>query len=260
MPLLPQDVPAVLLGLQGDTYGGQASDYDQRTGVFAYWRELLVETLPAHPGDTVLDVGCGTGLCFPLLLDKVGPGGTVVGIDPSPQMLDVARDRIVAEGWEGNVRLLAAPVVDAPLCHPADAAVFCAVHDVLQCPRSLNHVRDLLRPGAPVAAIGGKWPGAWLWQLRAWVTALHSPFVHDFTGFDRPWQLLADVVDDLQVHDLAFGAGYLALGHTPDAPGPTAAQDGGSTATQNGGPGAGGPGAGPGRTGRPAAGTPGTGS
>ncbi len=29
---------------------------------------------------------------------------------------------------------------------------------------------DHLRPGAPVAAAGGKWPAPWMWPLRAWVT------------------------------------------------------------------------------------------
>ena len=56
----------------------------------------------------MLDVGCGTGLCLPLLHEKVGPGGTIVGIDASEQMLRVAADRVAAHGWD-NVRLLAAP-------------------------------------------------------------------------------------------------------------------------------------------------------
>jgi hypothetical protein len=52
-----------------------------------------------------------------------------------------------------------------------------------------------------------------LWPLRAWVAGLHAPFVRDFTGFDRPWRLLTEFVADLRVQELAFGAGYLALGH-----------------------------------------------
>jgi len=70
-----------------EAYRSRARDYDQRTDAFHRWRELLVEQLPVQRGDTVLDVGCGTGLCLPLLQDKVGPDGATVGIDASEQML-----------------------------------------------------------------------------------------------------------------------------------------------------------------------------
>jgi hypothetical protein len=39
---------------------------------------------------------------------------------------------------------------------------------------------------------------------------LHVPFVTDFSDLDRPWRLLAEFAPDLRVHELAFGAGYLA--------------------------------------------------
>jgi len=54
-----------------------------------------------------------------------------------------------------------------------------------------------------------------MWPLRPWITRLHRPFITDFTSFDRPWRLLATHVPDLQVRQLAFTAGYLAVGHTP---------------------------------------------
>ena len=118
-------------------------------------------------------------------------------------------------GWD-NVRLVAAPADRAPIDGTADAALFCAVHDVMQSRAALEHVFDHLRPGAPVAAAGGKWPSAWLWSLRACLADLHVPFVTDFSDFDRPWRLLAELAPDLRVHELAFGAGYLALGRAPD--------------------------------------------
>jgi trans-aconitate methyltransferase len=195
-----------------EAYRSQAALYDRRTEAFQHWRERLIALLPARAGDTVLDVGCGTGLCIPLLHDKIGPTGTIVGIDASEQMLQVAADRVATRGWD-NVRLLEAPVERAPIDGLADAAVFCAVHDVLQSRPALDRVFQHLRPGAAVAAGGGKWPGPLLRPLRGLVTALHSPFIADFTGFDRPWRLLAEFVPDLRVHELALGAGYLALGH-----------------------------------------------
>jgi SAM-dependent methyltransferase len=195
-----------------EAYRSQAGRYEQRTEAFRYWRELLVDRLPARRGDTVLDVGCGTGLCLSLLQHKVGPAGAIVGIDASEQMLAVAADRVAEHGWD-NVRLLAAPVAQASIDVTADAALFCAVHDVLQSPAALGNVFDHLRPGAAVAAAGGKQPGSWMWPLRPWVADLHAPFIEDFTGFDRPWRLLSEFVPDLRVYELAFGTGYVALGH-----------------------------------------------
>jgi SAM-dependent methyltransferase len=118
-------------------YRSHAGQYDRRTEAFHQWRERLVELLPAQPGDTVLDVGCGTGLCIPLLQDKVGPTGTIVGIDASEQMLEVAGEKVATQGWD-NVRLVSAPAEHAPIGESADAALFCAVHDVLQCRASLT--------------------------------------------------------------------------------------------------------------------------
>ena len=81
-----------------EAYRSQAGDYDQRTDAFRHWRELLVQQLPIRRGDTVLDVGCGTGLCLPLLQHKAGRTGVIIGIDESEQMLEVAADRIAAHG------------------------------------------------------------------------------------------------------------------------------------------------------------------
>jgi hypothetical protein len=53
-------------------------------------------------------------------------------------------------------------------------------------------------------------------EMAMCLADLHVPFATDFSEFDRPWRLLAELAPDLRVHELAFGAGYLALGRTPD--------------------------------------------
>lgn len=195
-------------------YRDHAGRYDHRTRMFQHWRELLVTQLDTQPGDTVLDVGCGTGLCLPHLQRKIGPTGTIVGIDESQDMLNIAADRVTHHGWS-NVQFINGPVDQARIDITADAALFCAVHDVLQSPTGLANIFSRLRPGSAIAAIGGKWPTPLLWPLRPWVADLHDPFITDFTGFDQPWKLLAEYVPDLKVRQLAFSTGYLAHGHTP---------------------------------------------
>jgi ubiquinone/menaquinone biosynthesis C-methylase UbiE len=211
---VPSSQPLLAEKAASHAYRGHADRYDQRTRTFQHWREQLVARLPVGSGDTVLDVGCGTGLCMPGLQDKIGPGGRIIGIDASPDMLALAAKRVTESGWR-NVHLINAPVGEADIDGAADAALFCAVHDVMQSPEAIANVFAHLRPGAAVAAIGGKWPAPWLWSLRKWVADLHAPFITDFTGFDQPWRLLVDYVPDLQVRQLGGGTGYLALGHTP---------------------------------------------
>jgi SAM-dependent methyltransferase len=195
------------------TYGREAGQYDARTGPFEPYRHRIVDSLPIERGDVVLDVGCGTGLCFSLLQERIGPGGTIVGVDASRQMLDLAAARAAAHGWD-NVVLIEARVEDADL-PPVDHALFCAVHDVLQSAAAVDNALAAVRPGGGVAAGGGKWAPLWALPLNAGVLALHAHYVCDFTGFSRPWALLAERVPDLTVREVAMGGGYVASGRVP---------------------------------------------
>ena len=192
-------------------YARRAAGYAQDTKAFQYWRDELVRALPLRPGDAVLDVGCGSGLCLAGLRAKVGPTGRVVGVEEAPAMIALARGEAERNGWP-EVRLLAESAERFSLPEPADAALFCAVHDVLMSPAALDNVFGQLRPGAWVVAGGGKWPPPWNLPLTALVAALHAPYVQSMVGFDRPWQLLEHYVDHLTVTEVAFGAGYRAVG------------------------------------------------
>jgi SAM-dependent methyltransferase len=196
------------------TYYEHARSYNSNTGVFQPYRHAVVEALPLQPGQVVLDVGCGTGLCCGLLREKVGPRGTVIGIEESPEMAAIAREHIAREGWR-NVTVVQSPAEDARLEATADAALFCAVHDILQSPGALRNVMAKLYPGAWVAAGGGKWAAPVMIAVNSMIRALHAPYVRDFSGFDRPWRYLEHLVEDVQVREMAFGGGYVMTGHTP---------------------------------------------
>ncbi|MDX1745872.1 MAG: methyltransferase domain-containing protein [Halobacteriales archaeon] len=105
-------------------YGRIARVYDlvaTHTPGIPALRRRAVEALALSPGDTVVEMGCGTGANLPYLRQAVGPDGRVVGIDLTPGMLRRARQRVDRHGWR-NVHVARAD---------ADAAPFQAVDGVL---------------------------------------------------------------------------------------------------------------------------------
>jgi len=203
--------PAESADLTQVAYGAEADSYDARTQVFQGYRDRIVGALDTGPGDVVLDVGCGTGLCFDGLRAGVGQGGSVVGIDESVEMVRLARTRAAGRGW-ANVSVLhsAAGVAELPVV--ADKALFCAVHDILQSFDALRNIFEHVRPGAQVVAGGGKFTSSWLVALNLQVRALHRPYVRSFRGFSRPWAVLAPFLDGLQVTEFALGTGFCVVG------------------------------------------------
>ena len=210
------DTPTGRAGRAGrqPAYGEHARSYERDTGAFQSYRRAVVEALPLRRGQVVLDVGCGTGLCCGLLREKVGPRGTVVGIEESPEMVAVAREHIASERWR-NVTVVQSSAEDAQIARTADAALFCAVHDIMQSPGALANVVTKLRPGAWVAAGGGKWAAPIMVAANMMTSMLHAPYVRSFSGFDRPWGQLEQLVEDVSVREVAFGNGYVMTGRTP---------------------------------------------
>src|SRR5205085_9383486 len=85
-------------------YQRHAETYDTQTDWAGSDRAKAVSLLELRPGDTVVDVGCGTGLCFAAILEEIGPSGRLVGIEPSVDMLGLAAERVARAGWD-NVDL-----------------------------------------------------------------------------------------------------------------------------------------------------------
>jgi SAM-dependent methyltransferase len=193
-------------------YKRLAYRYDRRVGRRSRWlREAAVARLALLPGETVVDVGCGTGLTFPSIEKRIGRHGRLIGVDPSAEMLSLAKGRVANEGWR-NVTLIEAPAEQVRLPHPADAAVFVLTHDVLQSPSALVNLITQLRPGARIAAAGSKLASKWAFPINLAVVLLARPYVTTFAGMSCPWRHLEQLIPDLEVEGLAFGGAYLAFG------------------------------------------------
>ena len=68
------------------------------------YRKMVIQKLELQDGETVLDLGCGSGLNFELIMAEIGPQGILVGVDVSAKMLARARKVVNQNGWK-NVRL-----------------------------------------------------------------------------------------------------------------------------------------------------------
>ena len=192
-------------------YRHRAAQYDLELLPFEPLRTEAIALLDLEPGATVLDVGCGTGLSFAPLLQRLGPQGRIIGIEPSPEMLDIARLRIARHGWT-QVELMQALAGTAPLQGKADAALFHFTHDVVRDPDALDHVLAHLRPGAHVVAAGLQWAPPWMLPTNLFVLGAAWYSVTCMEGLAQPWTMLAKRLLDVQVLERGMGAIYIASG------------------------------------------------
>lgn len=105
--------------------------------------------LGLRPGDAVLDAGCGTGRALPALRAIVGPRGTVLGVDLTPAMLEVA----ARAGRGGSGTLIHADVARLPLHDAALDAVFGAglISHLARPGTDLAELARVVRPGGVLA-------------------------------------------------------------------------------------------------------------
>lgn len=93
-------------------------------------RRKAVQALDLSPGDTVLEIGCGTGRNLAHLVGAVGKHGSVIGVDASPGMLAEARKLIARRGWN-NVRLRQEDAARLSVEEDVNGALFSLSYSVL---------------------------------------------------------------------------------------------------------------------------------
>lgn len=130
-----------------------------REGAF---RERILERARLAPGESVLDVGCGTGTLAIRAARHVGPTGAVHGIDPSPEMIARARKKAAREKVAASFET--AVVQTLPFPDAQFDAVFATLmlHHLPRPAReaALREIRRVLKPGGRLVIVDFGAPAA----------------------------------------------------------------------------------------------------
>jgi demethylmenaquinone methyltransferase/2-methoxy-6-polyprenyl-1,4-benzoquinol methylase len=144
-----------------DTYQKQAVRYDftlKLIDFFAFfgfnisgWRRQAISALNLKPGDTVVDLGCGTGTNFPLLYQAVTSTGKIIAVDISESMLDHAKRSVTSNNWT-NFQLVCSDVAQFEFPSRVDAVV--SAYTLVLVPDCKQVISNAHKSAIPVTAVG----------------------------------------------------------------------------------------------------------
>lgn len=140
-------------------------------------RRSTIERAETRPGEKVLDVGCGTGTLTLLAKEHTGADGEVHGIDPSPEMIDVARGKAAKAG--ADVRFQTGVIEKLPFTNDRFDLVLSSfmlhhLPDDLK-RQGLAEIARVLKPGGRLLAIDVSGTGSFVWRVLSFVIGLKLP-------------------------------------------------------------------------------------
>jgi ubiquinone/menaquinone biosynthesis C-methylase UbiE len=214
-----------------ETYRKKAKHYDLTSRLYPApgypqraQRLRAVRALRLRPGDTVIDIACGTGLNFSLIAEAIGPDGRIVGVDLTDAMLARAKDRIAKAGWR-NISLEQADAAEFEFPTEVDAILSTyALSQVPDCAVVIAHGATALAKGGRWAVLDLKVPG----NTPRWLAQLGTAVVRPFASIDewivrRPWEAIRAAMQeelvDLSWNELFFGTAFLGAGSATLDPG-----------------------------------------
>lgn len=177
------------------------------------YRRKAVQALELRPGNTVLELGCGTGLNFPLLQEAVGEAGKIVGVDLTPAMLAQAKERVERHGWK-NVRLIQADASHFAFPQHVDAVLSTFALSVMPAPDEVvRQAARALTPGGRLVIADLKLTTGALSFLNPIGVLITKPFGGSYeVGRRRPWEEMRKHLTDVQVKEYYFGFVFIASG------------------------------------------------
>lgn len=178
------------------------------------FRRICISRTGVAAGDTVLDIGCGTGLNQPILAEAVGTEGRIIGVDASTAMLAQAHARARTQGYSDRLELIHGDLrelrslVDVPV----DRVIATLIYSVVPDWRDVFHQSyALLKPGGRYGAMDNYWPNP---SLRLWFLSWTFAANAKRPGFEPLQSVAHDFVLEYHPPDEAVQF-YVAHGTKP---------------------------------------------
>jgi demethylmenaquinone methyltransferase/2-methoxy-6-polyprenyl-1,4-benzoquinol methylase len=179
---------------------------------FAY-RKKAVGALKLERGDTVVEIGCGTGLNFRLLREQVGSEGKIIGVDLTAEMLFAAKRRIERHNWS-NIELVQSDAAAYEFPEPTDGVISTfAITLIPEYDKIIKKGASALSPGKRLVVLDFKMPESWpMWLIKFFVI-ITRPFGVTLDLADRhPWESIDRCLDLMEFKKKYFGVIYIAAG------------------------------------------------
>lgn len=117
-------------------------------------RHAIVAALGARAGETVVDLGAGTGVFSELLARAVGPAGTVYALDPAPAFVAQLQQLAAAQQLPNLAARQCSMQATGLAAGTADRALLCDTYHHLEYPHEmLLDLREVLRPGGELLVV-----------------------------------------------------------------------------------------------------------
>lgn len=206
-------------------YQSGAKHYDVTTQLFRLvglrikdYRLRAVQLLRLKRGDCVVELGCGTGLNFPLLVEQIGPEGRLVGVDLASKMLEHAQERVDRSGWK-NVELVQSDIAAYDFPEGINGVLATGVFGyVTEYDRVIKAASHALVTGGRLVILDGKQPDhlpLWLFKLVLW---LGRPFGFTLDYFNgHPWESVEHFFQETTLEQMYGGMIYLSSGTAPSS-------------------------------------------
>ncbi len=177
------------------------------------YQKKAVQALNLQRGDTVVEIGCGTGLNFPLLRQTVGPEGKIIGTDITDAMLAQARKRVEENSWS-NVELWQSDA--ASFQFPSGVGGIISTFAITLSPdfdEIIQNGSKALSPGGCWVILDFKLPSSWLSRLAPFLVFLTRPFgVSMELATRHPWESINRHLNNTSLTELYGGFVYIATG------------------------------------------------